>query len=351
MVRNESSLPRGKLSANEAGLLLEQLSSGVEHQQPLDEVFRALADDLEDSRLQKVAVHLADQLEAGVSLETATESMTDILPEHLRGALAIGVKTGNLSGVLTGLAESELARKRMRRGLRTALAYPVFVLVFLLGILLFLSLAVVPYLAEIYDSFEMNLPVLTIYTIQIADALPKVMLVVGGLAVAVLLFGFFLTQKRFLHWIRTALPLLGRTWIWSSQHEFATLMSTLTKQQVPINEALACTIGSLRDRHLAWAAARVNERCADGASLSQSLRESLHFAPTLTTLAEWGEENEAFPLAMRQAADTYEQQMQLFTQFLHRVLPPLMLTFVATTLFFLIASLIIPLISFNEWLY
>jgi len=132
--------------------------------------------------------------------------------------------------------------------------------------------------------------------------------------------------------------------MWSGQHEFATLMATLTHQKIPTPEALACTAESLRDRNLAWAARRVSAKCEQGTSLSQSLRESIHFDPTLTSLIEWGEAHQALSKSLREAADTFELQMQLYVQFLHRILPPLMLTFVATTLFFLMTSLMVPLV-------
>ncbi len=350
MKDDSNNLPRGKLTNQEVGLLLEQLATGVGQQQPLDEVFRALAEDLSQPRLRAVAKHLADQLAEGADIETATASIADVFPAHMRGALAIGAKTGTLSGVLTGLSESEQARKRMQRGLWAALAYPVFVLGFLSLVLLFLSVMVIPHFAElfkIYEDFELDLPVATIYTVQIAESLPTIATVCLLVWLGVFVVGFTFVRMRFLHWIRTALPLLGRMWVWTSQHEFATLMSTLTQQRLPLNQALACTIESLRDRNLAWATEKVSQRCLDGATLSQSLRESIHFDPTLCALAEWGETNGALPLALQQAAETYEQQMQLYTQFLHRILPPLMLTIVAFTMFLMIASLINPLTSFG----
>lgn len=345
MADERSAARDSKLSAREVGILLEQLSAGVSHRAPLDEMFRALADDLSEPRLSAVAKQLAGQLEAGADLETAMAAIENTLPNHLRGALAIGAKTGNLSGVLAGLSKSELARKRMQRGLRAALAYPLFVVTFLTLVLLLMSTLVVPHFRIIYEDFELDLPRATLFMLDLAEVLPTILIVLMVSIFVTLLVGFSIINSRILHWLRTAMPLLGRTWVWSGQHEFATLMSTLTEKEVSLTDALDCTLASLRDRNLAWATEYVHQRCIDGATLSQSLRESIHFDPTLSSLAEWGEANQMLPVAMRQAADTYEQQLQLFIQFLHRVLPPLMLTFVASTMFYVIASLIVPLID------
>ncbi len=345
MSKAEKAPIRGKLSAQQAGLLLDELAAGVAGKEPLDEIFRALADDLSDRRLRAVAAHLADQLEEGADMETATASLSTVLPAHMQRALAIGTKSGNLSGILAGLSESELARKRMQRGLRSALAYPLLVLTILTLVLFFFSLTVVPYFAEIYADFELDLPSVTIFVITVAATLPRVFLALAVFVLVLAVVSICLANTRFLHWVRTSLPLLGRAWLWSGQHEFATLMATLTHQQVPAPEALACAAESLRDRNLAWAVRRVSEKCEQGATLSQSLQESIHFEPTLTSLTGWGEAHQMLSKSLREAADTYELQMQLHVQFLHRILPPLMLTFVASTLFLLIASLMIPLVG------
>lgn len=345
MTEQPTNTVRGKLSGEEVGILLEQLSAGVSEQQPLDEVFLALSEDLAQPRLRRIAQHLAAELATGADLGAATASIKHVFPAHMQSALAIGAKTGNLNGVLIGLSESEFVRRRMRRELRSALAYPMLVVGFTAVLLLFLSVTVVPQFAKIYTDFGLELPNVTLFTLQAAEALPKILVGVLVVWALVFLLGFSLIRSRFLHWIRTSIPLLGRTWVWSAQHEFATMMSTLSSEQLPLTDALTCTSESLRDKNLAWATGKVSERCFDGATLGQSLRESIHFDPTLTSLAEWGEANSSLPLAMRQAAETYEQELALFVQFLQRVLPPLMLTFVASTMFYMIASLMVPMVG------
>lgn len=343
--KNDDLPARGKLSADQAGLLLEQLNAGIANEVPLDEIFRALADDLTDRRLRSVANHLANQLQQGVDLETALDSIAQTLPAHLRRALATGAKSGNLAGILAGLSESELARKRMRRGLRQALAYPLLVFSALGLVLYGLSVTVFPQFAEIFDDFELDLPYVTLYTLKLSEYLPQLFLTFVSLLAIALCLRLFFFGSRLLHWIRTALPLMGRVWMWSGQHEFATLMATLTQQGIPLNEALACTADSLRDRNLAWASRHVSAKCDEGATLSQGLRDSIHFDSTLTSLVEWGEAHESLPAALREAANTYEKQMELYNRLLNRVLPPLMLTSVAITLMMSVFSMFIPLVE------
>ncbi len=352
---NNKPTPQDRLSGQESDRLLEQLSDGVAHGVSLEETFRALADDLTDRRLRSVAAFLAEQLRQGVDLDTALSTMRPVLPAHLQRALAAGARSGNLSALLSGLAESELVRRQMQRGLRAALAYPLLVLGLLGLLVLFLMVYVIPMFADVFDiynDFNMELPAVTHFLLILAQGLPLAVLGVAAAGLVILVLGTLFAGKRFAHWLRTALPLFGRAWIWSGQHEFATLMATFTRESIPLSEALACTVESLRDRNLARATRLARERCEQGALLSQGMRESIHFDPALTTLVEWGETHQALPAALTEAARNFEQQMEYYIQFLGRVIPPLLLALVASVIFLMVVALILPLADImNSWMW
>ncbi len=331
------------LTPAESEALLRGLGQGVDRRTALPEVFRALADHISDSRLQLVAQQITERLEAGADLPAALASVQQTIPVHLRQALTIGATSGNLAAVLKGLAESELNRREMRRGLWAVLAYPLLVVV-LLGLLLaYVFIVLCPMFQEIFDDFDLDLPQITVMFMAVYKSLPWI---VGGMILLGLaLVSFAGIPSRFVHWIRTTLPLFGRAWQWSGHHEFASLLATLTAEHVPLVDALDCTIQSLRDRNLARAAGIARDKCAQGKTLSQSLCESIHFDRTLTSLVAWGETHDTLPAALSEAAATYVQQMSLYTQFLERIVPPILLIAVAVVLLFSTMAFFVPLID------
>lgn len=345
MTADPTPLPNKRLSAQSSTLLIEYMAEGMKHGIELQEVFRALADDLTDRRLQVVATNLAEKIEAGATPAKAFQSLDTALPRHLRRALQIGAETGNLAGILTGLAENEVAQKKMRRAMFSVLAYPLLVLLLLSLVLAILTTTVIPSFAEIYEDFGLYLPDMTEWLLAVSKYFPTFLsysLAVGALCV---LANWVPGCRRLAHWIRTTIPLFGRAWLWSGHHEFATFMATLTEQKNTTLDALTCTADSLRDRNLARATRLAYERCEQGQTLGQSLSNSLHFDPTLTALVRWGETNQALPQAFRDAARTYEQQIDSYILFLRRVLPSLMLATVIFVLFFTTIALFIPLVE------
>lgn len=345
MTEQNQPAPKGPLSPRQADLLLEHLAAGVAAGVPLVELFRALADDLTDSRLRRFAAHLTAQLEQGVDLPTALAAMRPLLPEPMRQALLLGLASGNLPALLSGLAKSERTRNQMRRGLLTVFAYPLLAVGMLLLLLLFISVVVLPDFSDLFQDFDLVLPVITEAIFVISAAFPKVLALLLALGLAPLVIGWMPFGKRLVHRLRTAVPLLGRAWQWAGQHEFATHMAALTRAKIPITEALDCTAGLLRDRNLARAVRRARAECEQGAMLGQSLGQSIHFEPTLAALVAWGEKTETIPEALEEAARTYEQQMAAYLRFLSRVIPPALLLTIASILLLLVAGLFLPLNS------
>lgn len=337
--------PTGKLSAEGSELLLSHLLTGLTQQVPLDEIFLALADDSSDRRLQRVARHLSAQLKQGASLEDALQGISNVLPRQLRRALEAGVEAGNLPGLIRGLSESEAACRQMRRGLMSALAYPLLVILALGALVLLLCYVVIPPFRSIYDEFGLDLPSVTIFSLKVAEFLPRGLFIILGLACALVVLGWAGLGGRFLYWFRTSLPIVGSPFVWSGQHQFATLMAALLECKVPLTVALGCTAKSLRDRNLARSTEVINKKCMEGCPLGDAMRASLHFDPSLTTLADWGERHQSLPESLMEAAGYFEKEMNYYLQFLNRILPPLMLILGMSILFVLISSLMLPLVE------
>ena len=341
---NDSSKPTPrKLSTHETEVLLYNLNQGVSQRMQLPEVFRALAEDMSDSRLQAVAQRLTHRLETGDDLTAAFKSVQHAVPAHMQHALVVGVETGQLPAVLRGLSESEVARREMRRGLWSVMAYPLTVLSLLGLLLLYVTTYLTPMFEQIYSDFELDLPMVTVFYLGFMRAIPWI--IVGLFLAGAIWTLLQLLDSRMVHWWATSVPLLGRAFMWRGQHEFASLMATLTAENVPIDKALDCTVKSLRDRNIARAARIACRKFTEGKSLGQALSESIHFDRTLSSLVAWGEEQNQLPVALREAAGTYLSQMALYIRFLERVVPPVMLIVVSTILFFTVVALLIPLVS------
>lgn len=311
----------------------------------LAEIFFALADDADDRRLRRVSAQLAERLAAGDDIRAAVHVVGRDLPAHFREAIIGAANRGHLAGLLQGLAAHETTRKRLRRQLHSLLLYPVVIASLLLTVLTGISLIVLPQFEQLYADFDLELPIMTVMTLRAGKIVPWIAGWVLTIVAAYFLIGIVPGGRRLVHWVRTGLPVLGRVWLWSAQHEFSSLMGALTQEQVRLEDALRTTAESLRDRNLARAARIVAQKCDAGSRLSKSLAESIHFDRALPALVAWGEDNDALPAALHQAKLSYEKELDLHATFLRNILPPLLFITVIATLFVLTISLFVPLVD------
>lgn len=328
-----------------AGELVAQTLGGIGASVPLDEIFLALADDANNPRLRRAAIDMGERLRRGEDLATAFRSIESEMPLFLRRAIAAPTDDAQIIAVLEGLVQHETTRQRLRRQMQSVLLYPAIVFGLLLIILACASIFVVPQFEELFKDFQLEVPTATLVMLGVARGIPIVLAVAVAIPILYVLASLFPAGRRLVHWLRTGVPFLGRLWIWNGQHEFASVLGSLTSRQVVLDEALRCTVASLRDQNLARAARIAADKCERGASLSRSLAESLHFDPTLSALVGWGEAHAALPRALDEAAVVFEQAIDLHASFVRRVLPPILFICVVATVFIFVSGLMIPVIE------
>lgn len=312
---------------------------------PLGELLLAMAEEHDSRRMRRVMHSLAERVAAGAPLEEAVRDIRHRLPGYFRHAIDVAKDQDQTISLLAGLARQEGTRRRLQRQLRSVLLYPAIVMALLSLVIIGAGVILVPQFEELFNDVGLTLPTGTIALIEASKLLPAIFLGAAAVAAAWMLMALIPGGLRIRHWLRTSLPVVGRVWTWSAQHEFACVLGALTGQRLPIVDALEYAAASLQDRNLARSTKIAARKCEAGAPLSQAMADSIHFDRALTALVSWGEANDRLPQALHQAATLFEEEIDLHTSFLRRVLPPLMFVIVLTTVFFMIMMLMVPLVS------
>ena len=310
---------------------------------PLDELFLALAEDTDDRQIRRVSRALAERLAAGDDLPTAIAASSKILPSAFRRAIAAATNDHQAIALLRGMAIHESSRKRLQRQIMTALFYPALVISLLSLIIVALCITIVPEFREMFLDFDLELPHVTVAAFKISDWAPSVF---AGFIIFFLLTTLLNRVRpvgRLVHWLRTGLPFAGQLWNYSAQHDFASMLAEFVAARMPLDDSLRCVSASLHDLNLSRAVRIVARKCEQGAALSHALAESMHFDRTVAGLAAWGEANDALPVALRQAVDHYEQEIDQYVTFLRRIATPVMYVGVLATVMFFIFAMFVPL--------
>jgi len=136
--------PKTAIGRNEFMLFNQQLASIAKAGIPLERGLRELAADVASKSMRRLIEDIADELEAGVSIEEAFEKRHKRFPPLYGRILKAGVETGRLSEMLTSLNRHLELASQTRRIIFEAVSYPAIVLILALAVVTLLFTFVIP---------------------------------------------------------------------------------------------------------------------------------------------------------------------------------------------------------------
>ena len=178
----------GQLSAEDLITLNEEIAAMARAGLPLDQGLTALASEMKRGKLQQVTRQIADDLKAGFSLPDALKRQEGHVPAYYAALLAAGIRSSKLGEVLATLTLYARSVADFRDTVSGALIYPGIILIVGMMLFVFVSAAIIPTYASIFDQMKLQLPVITRMLFFVAEhmvaiLIPTLVLIVGGIAV------------------------------------------------------------------------------------------------------------------------------------------------------------------------
>jgi type II secretory pathway component PulF len=299
--------------------IAQHLGELVESELPLPDGLRALGAELRDKRERAALMQLAEEIEAGRSLDEALATQGDRFPAHLRGLIVAGLRTGRLAEVLGGFVGEGDLGATIRRRLWLSLLYPALLALTALAFVGVLSAYGASDIGPVLRDFGINLPGLSLDLLSVVETIgrvgPWLILGIWLAALAGWVLGRLLftpTERRlFLH----RLPLIGPIWRDTALADFCRLLAWLLDAQVPLGEALTLAGGGVRDPVLADACRSAASGIERGQPLSEAVGAHPAFPPGLAPLLRWAESLRSPAQVARLAGAIFEARARAGARF------------------------------------
>jgi len=154
-------------AARDETVLRSHLARTLERARPLTPALRAYAEEMPSGRRRRELAEVCGILARG-DVEAATAALTT-MPEYWIPLIGSTAGDNDSAGILREfIAESQQADVT-RRQWWTLLAYPLFLIGFATLVLVLLSYMVVPTFQSIFEDFGLELPRLTMWTINVSE--------------------------------------------------------------------------------------------------------------------------------------------------------------------------------------
>ncbi len=323
--------------------LAVMLRSGL----PILEALRIVAGNARIA-VARVWNRIADRIQQGDSL---TEAMMEhkVFDRLTLALIRVGEETGNLDFVLDH-ASKELERIRnFKRQVVSALAYPLFVMVFAIGVAIFMLTTVVPEIKKFLSIIGRELPPITQALIDTSDWFethgPYLLIGLAVFAATIYLLRQVTLTRYWLDWLILKLPLFGSIAQLAGTVAFTRGLGTLFKSGVRIVEALEITEALLSNTWLGRRVAEARQQVLHGESLSKPLGETFGFPPLLHKMLVVGENAGTLEDILEEMTQYFEDRMARLIRTMAAFMEPAVTLIVGGIVGFVYAAFLVAMFS------
>ncbi|RJF97573.1 type II secretion system inner membrane protein GspF [Noviherbaspirillum saxi] len=341
-----------KLSTTELALFTRQLASLLEASLPLEQAFTALLEQAERAYVRDLVASVRSEVMGGSSLSDALSRHPRDFADIYRALVASGEQIGQLSRVLSRLADYIERRNALVQKVRLAFTYPAIVTVVAFAIVIFLLAYVVPQIVSVFANTKQKLPLLTVIMLAISDFVRSYGWIVALTAIA----GFLVWRNalknpdikyRWHRWLLTA-PLYGKFERSLNTARFASTLAITTGSGVPILRALQTSRDTLSNVAMREQVEEATASVREGVGLARALSAHKHFPPMLIHMIRAGEVTGELPAMLERASDAQEQDLERRALTIAGLLEPALILVMGVVVLLIVLAVLMPIIEINQ---
>src|SRR5262245_57578454 len=222
--------------------------------------------------------------------------------------------------------------------------YPAIVACVGIVIIIFFMTFMLPKFITIFEGLKVPLPWATRMLMGLSHTFSTywwlMLLVIVTIGVIFNRFKATANGKRKLDSWKMSAPVLGKAVKLNLFGQFARTLSTLLINGVPVLTALKITEQIVPNIVVKEAIARTREEVTDGKTIAQPLARSKLFPQLMIDLLKIGEETGDVPEALKNVADTYENELSIALRVMTNLIEPVMIIIMAIGVGFLLFSVL-----------
>lgn len=324
-----------------------QFSTMITAGLPISRALEVLSEQTGNRAMRAVLVSVLRDIEGGSSLSTAFARYPNVFPATYQALIRAGESSGKLDVILKKLADNMEAAKELSAKFTAAMVYPAIVFVAMIGVFFMLMIFVIPKLADMYKSLNVELPVITQVLINLSDFMVNyVYFIVLLLAGAVVFVRYFLKTpegRDFFAYVAFNLPIFGKINRQKELTEFTRTMGLLIASAIPIVEVLNIVSGVVSNKIYKEGALDAARYVEKGNALSDFFKKNREFPPLIGHMTKVGEETGKLDEVLVKVSEYYDAEVDHLVKGLSAALEPVILVVLGGMVGILIVAIITPI--------
>ncbi len=347
-----SSIKMKMIGVDAITLFCRQLSTLVDVGIPLLKCLQILYQRTAHPKLQSIIQRISQDIEQGAAFSTALEKFPKVFSPFFINMTRVAEKGGSLDESLKIVAEALEKEDLMKQKVRDALLYPMITLAVGVFVVLLLILVIVPMFGSLYAQQSFALPWPTKILLTIGD--PRLIwvwiLLIGGAAAFIIVYGKTHGDKAFFDRNKLKLPIFGPLFMKLYVTRFSRNFGTLLRGGVPMLQALDVVKETSENVVLTEAIDTMIQHVERGGRLEQPLREADIFPDVVVDMIAIGEEAGKLDLMLFKIADLYDGEIDRSINTLASSLQPILIVVLGLLTAFVAAAMFWPYFKMADFL-
>ncbi|MBN1331417.1 type II secretion system F family protein [Candidatus Dojkabacteria bacterium] len=344
---------RLNLNPGDKKYFLESLALLVGSGIGIADALDSIRHEVKSSAMRMLIDEMVHDIDGGSNLAEALDKAS-LFPSYVINLIKIGEESGNLSTNLKVIVDRQEKESDFRSKTMTAFLYPSLILSLTFGLAVFVTWFVLPRLTNIFNSLDIDPPLLTRIFIQIGEFLDTSgdvavpIFVAAVVSLVFFLFGFsktkFIGEELLLRF-----PGVNTLIVETEISRFAFVLGTLLEAGLPIEDALRSLADIKTTRRFSRFYRKLASDIPKGDSFSQSFASikglNRIFPRPIQQMIISAEKSAELPGILLKLGEIYEKRLENTTKNLAVMLEPILLVIVWLGVLLLAVAIILPIYS------
>ncbi len=340
---------RNKIKSKDRNVFTRQFATLIGAGLPLSNSLRVVAEQTTSKPMRKLIEAILADVEAGQTLTQACSKYPKVFNDLYIALLKAGEASGTLDLSLTRLADQNEKDDKMMSDIRGALTYPSIILLVIIAVLVFMVVAVVPQVQNLYKDLGKELPFATSILVSISDFILDQWYIV--LVILTILIWFLIqfaktdVGKRWFALLKLNVPLF-KTLFWRLYNSrFARTAQNLLSTGVSIQDSLRISGEAIGNIVLQEQVEICMEKVKQGKPFSESIKDRSYILPLIPQMASIGEQSGKIDEMLGKAATVYENELDEQIRTISTLIEPILMVVMALMVGFIIIAVLMPIYS------
>src|SRR5688572_4150719 len=338
-----------RVKANDFLLFNQQLAALVRAGIPILQAISMLRKRAASARLRTVLGNVEDLIRGGAALSSAFAAQGPIFPRIYTASILAGERSGALDDVLARYVTYMRRGVEIRRKIRGALAYPLFLLAASMGMVMFLTVYVVPKMSSLFEGFNRELPAVTKTVIAVSHfasgnfwwLVPSILVGGVGLYLWTRTPSGSLNLDRFL----LKLPIVNQLIRQLAVAQMTRSLATLLAGGITLVESWEIAAESITNKELRARSSATLPMIREGRSFTESLESAGWIPPLALHMIGVGERSGSLREMLEEVADFHDRESEVRLEQLTTVLEPAILLVMGGVVVTILLSIYLPIIQ------